>query len=406
MRAAFLSYAYLPQAAPRAVQVARLAKYSSLPIRIFCAGSPDETLAPRPGVEVVRFPDTSTRAWRRAKNLFCLPDSERLWAERTAKTILDRDLIDRDDILVTFGQPMSDHLAGLRIKRRLDVPWIAHFSDPWSDSPYLSKIPLLRAYMRRMERKVVKAADRLLFTSKETLDLMMRKYPAVLHGKAVVLPHAFDPQFERPAPPAAGHTLVVRHLGNFYGPRNPLKLARALALLHRTRPAAVKDVRIELIGRWVGHERWSPAKLGLPPTLLVSSEPVAYEESLRRMCTADALLILDAPFEQNVFFPSKLVEYLWARRPILALTPPGTSADIVSASGGIVASPKSVETIAAGLAAMIDRLRQGTVSVPPDEMLARYDARHVAAEFDKVVTDLQRAGKRKILRTEKDWQTA
>ncbi len=55
---------------------------------------------------------------------------------------------------------------------------------------------------------------------------------------------------------------------------------------------------------------------------------------------------------------------------------------------------------------MIVRLRQGTVSPPPDEMLARYDARHVAAEFDKVVAGLQRAGERKILRTGKDRQIA
>ena len=38
MTAVFLSYAFPPQAAPRAVQVARLAKYSSLPIRVVCAG--------------------------------------------------------------------------------------------------------------------------------------------------------------------------------------------------------------------------------------------------------------------------------------------------------------------------------------------------------------------------------
>jgi hypothetical protein len=236
----------------------------------------------------------------------------------------------------------------------------------------------------------------------------MRKYPSAWSAKAAVLPHAFDPGFDRQVatPTARGGALVIRHLGNFYGPRNPLMLARALAHLHRTHPAVLKDVRIELIGRWVGNERWSPEKFNLPPTLLVFSEPVAYEESLRRMCTADALLILDAPFEQNVFFPSKLVEYLWARRPILALTPPGTSADIVSASGGMVASPESVETISAGLAAMIDRLRQGTVNPPPDEMLTRYDARHVAAEFDKVVTGLHGAGKQKTLRAVKDRQIA
>src|SRR6185312_7698921 len=101
-----------------------------------------------------------------------------------------------------------------------------------------------------------------------------------------------------------------------------------------------------------GNERWSPARFNLPPDLLKLCDPVSYEESLRLMCTADALLIIDAPFEHNVFFPSKLVEYLWARRPILALTPPGTSADIVTAAGGMATSPMTPEEIADGLFAM------------------------------------------------------
>ncbi len=177
MTAVFLSYAYPPQVAPRAVQVARLAKYSSLQIRVVCAGIENGEAALRPGVEVTRLSDGSTRTWRRAKNFFYLPDSERPWAERAAKAILSNRLVERDDVLITFGQPMSDHLAGLKIKQRLGVPWIAHFSDPWSDSPYLSRVPLVRFRMRRMEGKVVEAADRLLFTSKETVDLVMRKYP-------------------------------------------------------------------------------------------------------------------------------------------------------------------------------------------------------------------------------------
>ena len=389
MRAAFLSYAFLPQAAPRAVQVARLAKYSSLPIKIFCAGSPGDEVALRQGVEVIRFHDGATRAWRRAKNFIYLPDSERPWAERAARTILGGKMIKRADVLITFGQPMSDHLAGLKIKKRLGLPWIAHFSDPWSDSPYLSKIPLLRSCMRRLERKVVATADRLLFTSMETLDLTMRKYPTAWRDRAGVLPHAFDPAFERSASPPRNGALVIRHLGNFYGPRNPIPLAQALALLQRTQPRILNDLRIELVGRWLGNESWSPVKFNLPPNLLQLREQVSYEESLRLMCAADALLIIDAPFEHNVFFPSKLVEYLWARRPILALTPPGPSADIVTASGGMVASPATPETIANGLLAMLTRLRDGSLAPPSEEIVGRYDARAVAAVFDRLVLSLQ-----------------
>ena len=206
-------------------------------------------------------------------------------------------------------------------------------------------------------------------------------------------------QYQRPPAPAreTDGVLVLRHLGNFYGPRNPLMLVKALVLLRRTQPEVLENVRIELIGRWVGHERWSLADSGLPDGLISFQKPVEYEKSLRQMCSADALLIIDAPFENNVFFPSKLVEYLWARRPILAITPPGTSADIVAASGGLLASPESPDTIAAGLADMIKRLRSRTIGAPAEVVVARYDARRIAEGFDRVVKKLQDANQKTIV---------
>jgi glycosyltransferase involved in cell wall biosynthesis len=396
VKAVFLSHFFPPQAAPRAVQVARLAKYSSLPIRVLCAGTPGTQPVLRVGLEVMSFPDASSRWWRRAKHLLYLPDSERPWADRLARTVLAQNLITRGDVLVTFGQPMSDHLAGLTIKRRLGAPWIAHFSDPWSDNPYLSLNPVSRIRLRNMERQVLAAADHAMFTSHETMELVMRKYPAGWRDKASVLPHAYDPQFQAQATPPRKRdgVLVLRHLGNFYGQRNPLMLVQALVLLLRTQPRVLDNVRIELVGRWVLHERWSPADSGLPEALLSFRKSIEYEESLRQMRSADALLIIDAPFDKNVFFPSKLVDYLWARRPILALTPPGTSANIVAAAGGLVVSPESPETIAAGLVDMIQRLRSGSIGAPTEDVVARYDARRIAEAFDRVVNGLPHAGTR------------
>lgn len=389
VKAVFLSYFFPPQAAPRAIQVARLVKYSQLEIRVLCASENAATQSPQAGVEVIGFPDRSPRWWRLAKHLLYLPDPQRPWAERVARRILEEGLIDKDDVLVTFGQPMSDHLAGLHLKRRLGIPWVAHFSDPWSDNPYLLPIPFSRARLRRMERAVIAAADRVLFTSQETVDLVMAKYPDVWRAKAAVLPHAYDPLvYGIPPARAEGAPLLLRYLGNFYRQRNPLRFAEALAGLLRSRPEVLDNVRVELIGRWVGHANWSPAALELPERLLSLHPPVGYRESLRLMREADALLLIDAPFDHNVFFPSKLVDYLGAQRPIIALTPQGTSADIVAAAGGQVILPTTVQSIADGLADAIKRLREGRLSSPAAEVVGRYDALKVASQFDSLIQNL------------------
>ena len=52
------------------------------------------------------------------------------------------------------------------------------------------------------------------------------------------------------------------------------------------------------------------------------------------------LLILDAPFKISVFFPSKLVDYIGANKPILAITPEGSCAEIVRKLGFVLLSRK------------------------------------------------------------------
>jgi len=387
VRAVFLSYFFPPLQAPRAVQVARLACHSRLPVRVLCAAVGAES--PRDGVEVRVFPDRSPRWWHLAKHVLYLPDPQRPWALGVAGVAEREGLVGRDDVLVTFGQPMSDHLAGLRLKRALGMPWIAHFSDPWSDNPYLLPIPFARAKLARMEQTVIGAADRVLFTSAETADLVMAKYPEAWRDKVSVLPHAYDPAlYGDPPPRDRGGPLLLRYLGNFYRQRNPLALAKALNLLLRTRPEVLENVRIELIGRWIGHANWSPAALGLPESLLSLRKPVGYAESLRLMRVADALLIIDAPFEHNVFFPSKLVDYLGAGRPLVALTPAGTTADIVTAAGGLVVSLASEADIAEGIQRALAALRAGLLPTPEEEVVRRYAVSRVAAEFDALVRGL------------------
>ena len=56
------------------------------------------------------------------------------------------------------------------------------------------------------------------------------------------------------------------------------------------------------------------------------------------METADLLLIVDAPARLSVFLPSKLVDYLGARRPILSLTPEGAARRVTREAGFWAAS--------------------------------------------------------------------
>ena len=280
---------------------------------------------------------------------------------------------------------MSVHLAGLRLKRAIGMPWIAHFSDPWADNPH-RRIPVLRQLNKGLEAEVVDAADRLIFTSDETLELVMRKYPPRMATKSRVLPHSFDPMMYG-STNACHDGIVVRYLGNFYGRRKPDPLIKAVQQLYREQPDLLQNVRIE----FVGGIRRAPTSLldGLPPTLIRFLPPVDYRTSLTLMESADLLLVIDAPFEESVFLPSKLIEYIGALRPIFAITPPGTSAKVVSKVGGLVAHPEHIEDVAGKLAESIKRVRMPQSEQESHRMLRQaFAAPVVASRFDSIINEV------------------
>ena len=85
---------------------------------------------------------------------------------------------------------------------------------------------------------------------------------------------------------------------------------------------------------------------------------VSHRESLRRLASSHALLLIQPDTHLQV--PGKLFEYMYLRRPILALTGPGATADLVREHAlGIVAEPTAVSEIADALERLMRAGRSG-----------------------------------------------
>lgn len=393
MPVVFFTHAFPPLKYAQSIQVARFAKYSAHDIRVICCDedsgkdySMAEGLRGKPFQQfTVERRQIQNGLLRRILAHVVVPDQYRAWSMKAAEQALTQSWVSSRDLLVTFGEPMSVHLAGLRLKRAVGMPWVAHFSDPWADNPH-RRLPGLRLLNRGLEAEVMSAADRVIFTSDETLQLVMRKYSPCVAAKGRVLSHSFDPgMYGSIKEPHDG--IIVRYLGNFYGLRKPDPLIHAVRQLYRTQPGLLQDVRIE----FVGGIRRVPASLldALPPTLIRFLPPVDYKTSLTLMESADLLVVIDAPFEQSVFLPSKLIEYIGAQRPIFAITPPGTSAKVVSKLGGLVAHPEHIEDVAGKLAESIKRLRLPQAEQEGNRLLRQeFSAPAVASRFDAIINEV------------------
>jgi glycosyltransferase involved in cell wall biosynthesis len=399
MRVLFFTFAYPPLKYPRSIQISRLTRYSRHTISIVCgdeASPKDPTILPAIEASAPRV----TRYWRPGRLRFdprrfvearATPDVYRRWAAETAADVLRKGMLSPDDVLVTFGQPMSDHLAGLELKRRVGVRWVAHFSDPWAANPYHQQSTSRRRRNAALERSVIESADLVLFTSEETANITMRAYPPAWRERVGILPHAFDPAMYAGDSSLADGRIVVRSLGNFYEPRTPEPLLRAVAALEHARPDVAARLSVELIGNFPRSFANSPELRSLEPGRARLVPAVAYAESLRLMRAASVLVVIDAAFEQSVFLPSKLIDYVGAGRPILGITPSGTSARVIQRLGGRVAHPADTDGICTALAELID----DTSGMPGDvvwgapDVRAEYDARSVVARFDTFIDSVR-----------------
>ena len=451
-----ISWEMPPLSGPRAVQVSRTLKHL-VPLgwesSVVCFGprsgryNQDRQLASQlratDGVTLVPVASAEERLffralWRVAPPVKLLPDEKWVWIRAASRAACRLARTERFDVLVSFGQPWSDHLIGLRVHRATGLPWVAHFSDPWVDSPYLRGRRWQWRLWQRMEADVVRQANALIFTNSQAADRVMRKYPADWRRKVHVVPHGFEPieQYELSTTGDTEDTegqahqasssvspvstvvesfdadvvessdadvvesfdtdvvessctdhrddrLTIVYTGRFYdGIRTPEPLLRALALIATRRPLAC-ELHVAFVGTPVPSYRHLATRLGLDDVVEFAGR-VPFAESARRAAHADVLLVIDAPSDESLFLPSKLVDYLPLDKPILALTPPrGASADLIRRLGYPVIQPDDVGAIASAIEALVDAKRQGRLGIAEHHrsVAQAYDIRRTAGAF-------------------------
>lgn len=246
-------------------------------------------------------------------------------------------------LLVSFAGIPWAHVTAFLIARRRAVPWVAFYTDPWSNHTMAKMSPLRRRVEHAIERRALARADAVVFTNGHLQDWVIAAFPerGRIAPKCVVIPYFFEPELYPPARPRASDgTILVRHMGNTppggYGPA----LLEALRLLKAEMPALWQRLRVEFYGSVRSWFRDEVERCGL--TDRVHFLPgVSYRDSLRLMREADLLLLLavtprDYGGLGNSVLYLKLVDYIGAGRPVFALAgEDSTVSDVLRSTGGV-----------------------------------------------------------------------
>ena len=316
---------------------------------------------------------------------FFVPDIYRLshaaFYKKSCEILMDKSY----SVLLTWSQYHSIHLVGLSLKKKFPrLRWVAHFSDPWTNNPYRSEPWPLSLWNKCLEKKVFHQADHLNVPSSELQEWMI---PKRFHFKTSTIPHVFEESLylERVQNEEkdAGRC-VVRHLGSFYGKRSPIPFLEALRELSKKDVDLPKKVKIEFYGRRDPSQRVESCIRSLPLGLVTFFDPVSYQKSLALMKTADILLLIEGIDVPSIFFPSKLVDYIGAGRPILGLTRGGFAENILKKNSGLVADPSNIVSIQEALKKLLNEW-QKKIFLGSPSIRENFSASLVSRQWENII---------------------
>lgn len=103
--------------------------------------------------------------------------------------------------------------------------------------------------------------------------------------------------------------------------------------------------------------------------------------------------------KEGIYFPSKLVDYLVNRKPVIGLSPEkGIFADLLPCKGLIRVDADDEEAIGNAIEFYYDKFREGILDdfAPSEELAGRFEAENVADKFlSKISTVIEKKDTRR-----------
>jgi glycosyltransferase involved in cell wall biosynthesis len=372
------------------------------------AGPGEEAAQPRPRDSRlrVRAEDLLGRWMSRARQsvrrrLTESPDSHVFWmpfALLAGARILLRQRI---DVIYCSAPPHSTDVVAYLLGRIFRRPYVLDYRDPWTVREGC-------AWQRRARQAVIRNAVRVIAISPGERDELRAEFPDLDPARFTYITNGYDPSDFRHIAPAerrAGRRMTVTHAGTIYSGAAG-ELFDALRQLVAADPTIGQRLEVVLIGEIARQYADAVAELQTAGVLSTLG-PQPHAVALQQVLASDVLLILlgGHAFPPSEI-PAKTFEYLFAGKPILAVTSEGDLAAILGASGlGMAIPPGNAAAVARALQRLLAEHEGGRLTrVPVETCVRAFDRAALSARLagllDAVAGSRQDAPDRRLVATE------
>lgn len=256
--------------------------------------------------------------------LLARPDSKFTFYKQWKQAVKN---IKTPDIIYSRSYPLSSTLMAYHLADYYEVPWVLHLSDPWADSPLHHFSEIEKAWHLAQEEKCFFKATVLCVTSQSTKLFYETKYPS-LKGKIEIFPNVFDHEDFKQVKFEPKTRWKIVYTGGLANTRSVEPLLKAVKQIESTLifKEFTEKVSFQLVGPIDRANQTLINTYNLKTLHHLGS--VSFAESTQLQKEADMLICIDSPIEKEeeaMFFPSKILDYLLAQKPILAISSKGST---------------------------------------------------------------------------------
>ncbi|MGQ0708568.1 MAG: glycosyltransferase family 4 protein [Rhodoferax sp.] len=261
------------------------------------------------------------------EKLLCPIESSWSWrfsAARKGRRLLRQR---RFDLIYSTGGAFAAHWAARDLQKSSGLRWLAEVHDPLVMPGHTPTTAQEKA-QARVERVICQHADVAIWFTEQAVASARQRNPALGERGHCMLPGVDNPFGAGLPPYQPGDKMVVGHFGSLSPTRNLTPFLRALEELVCSHPEWADKIELQVTGGPLDpvsaqYLAQSPVQGMVRHLGRIETDPQTGESGrsqiLRRMRSCDVLLLLHG--EEPIcaeYIPSKMYEYLWMQRPILA----------------------------------------------------------------------------------------
>ncbi len=251
-------------------------------------------------------------------------------AARACQTIQPGDV----DLILASGSPFCSFPLAYKLAKRLQVPYVLDYRDPWTFNPFHN-----REHKKRIvtvERKITQKAAGIIVVSPPWAEQLQTRYN--LAKVPVSITNGFDPDDWSMIPAHSFDDFAVVYAGRFYPPsRTIVPVIQAIAQANTE--SVLRPIRLHYYGKDFKHVHSAAEACNATEWCVDHGECSKLEVYAALKGAGAAAVVVDVTKDAdrgfNAFLPGKLFEAIGSGAPVLVVGSPGAQA------GEIVAHSES-----------------------------------------------------------------